>query len=294
MTATSETLYELVAHEQGDFKIAYKIGLNNLDVNKSDRQKVRSAAHLLSETVGKALHYLGSHGRIKSVNWKPTADFIPLVDKWFDLLNSCSFEGKPSRSPFRANQNQREVLEQMISFMSNARVCNKVYPFIRGLIITSKSLLSLFHDLNKLYDIKFIFTRRLNQDILEHLFGMIRQMGSVHDHPNCLSFKYRMKKYILGKNHSLTSRGINTSFKTENVSCNVKIKDYSSISSPIQKQKEVTDQVDERCLSGTICTKIGPSTEIEEVESEESESFVIPENESEGFKYVLGYTARKF
>ncbi|XP_039966688.1 uncharacterized protein LOC120778773 [Bactrocera tryoni] len=41
---------------------------------------------------------------------------------------------------------------------------------------------------------------RLNQDVLENLFGVIRLKGGLHDHPDRKEFKYRLRSYILGHN----------------------------------------------------------------------------------------------
>jgi len=50
----------------------------------------------------------------------------------------------------------------------------------------------------------------LNQDVLENSFGILRQMGNAHDHPDPLSFKYRMKRYILSRKHVLVAINANT------------------------------------------------------------------------------------
>jgi hypothetical protein len=35
--------------------------------------------------------------------------------------------------------------------------------------------------------------RRLNQDVLENFFGVIRAKGGLQDHTNALEFKYRLR-----------------------------------------------------------------------------------------------------
>lgn len=53
-------------------------------------------------------------------------------------------------------------------------------------------------------------TYRLNQDALENFFGCIRAKGGLYDHPYKLQFTYRMRQYILGKNHKCISFDQNT------------------------------------------------------------------------------------
>lgn len=49
------------------------------------------------------------------------------------------------------------------------------------------------------FDVKYIFTRRLNQDILENFFSYIRLMGGAYDHSIPVQVQNRLKLYILGK-----------------------------------------------------------------------------------------------
>ena len=48
------------------------------------------------------------------------------------------------------------------------------------------------------YDMTYVITNRLNQDVLEHFFGAMRSKGALNDHPSPQDFKYRLRKYILG------------------------------------------------------------------------------------------------
>lgn len=74
--------------------------------------------------------------------------------------------------------------------------------------MTNSSLRLLFEDLKKRFSTKYILTYRLNQDVLEIFFGAIRSKGGLHDHPDTLEFKYRLRSYILGRNEgSLSSFG---------------------------------------------------------------------------------------
>lgn len=63
----------------------------------------------------------------------------------------------------------------------SSTVCGKEYPFQKGIVITSKSLVSLYDDLRKRFNINYLLTRRLNQDVLENFFGIIQQMGNFVD-----------------------------------------------------------------------------------------------------------------
>lgn len=49
------------------------------------------------------------------------------------------------------------------------------------------------------YNIQYILTAILNQDVLEIFFSYISGMGGANDHPSPLDLKYRLRWYIMGK-----------------------------------------------------------------------------------------------
>lgn len=71
--------------------------------------------------------------------------------------------------------------------------------------MTNTSLKLLFEDLVARFGIKYILTYRLNQDVLENFFSTIRAKGGLHDHPDALEFRYRLRSYIMGKNEGALS-----------------------------------------------------------------------------------------
>lgn len=76
-----------------------------------------------------------------------------------------------------------------------AAVCD-----MRGIIQSSLALKGLFNHLKTELNTKFILTRRLNQDILERMFGYLRAKGGgLHDHPSPLELKYRIRASIVGE-----------------------------------------------------------------------------------------------
>lgn len=78
-------------------------------------------------------------------------------------------------------------------------------PFQHGVTLSSKSAIFLLHDLKQRFALNFLLTRQRNQDVLENLFGIICQMGRTNNYPCPLSFKQRLKSYILSHKHTLVS-----------------------------------------------------------------------------------------
>lgn len=85
--------------------------------------------------------------------------------------------------------------------MSNAILPNKntMEFFQKGIVMSCNALEMLYVYLNEHYNVQFIYTYRLNQDILENFFFAIRSKGGLPDHSSPKQFKYRIRKYILGK-----------------------------------------------------------------------------------------------
>lgn len=44
-----------------------------------------------------------------------------------------------------------------------------------------------------------------NQDVLENFFGTIKAQDGLHDHPNTLEFRYRLRSYIMDNNEGAYS-----------------------------------------------------------------------------------------
>lgn len=55
----------------------------------------------------------------------------------------------------------------------------------------------LYKYVQNCFNMEYILTNRLNQDILEHFFGAIRSRGYLNDHHFPKEFIYMMRKYIM-------------------------------------------------------------------------------------------------
>jgi len=60
-----------------------------------------------------------------------------------------------------------------------------------GILISNKSLKNLLNDLKNIYGLEYIIGRKLNQDVLEHLFSFLKGMtGSASSNITSLNFKH--------------------------------------------------------------------------------------------------------
>lgn len=182
------------------------------------RQRVKFATQLLSKSCANAIQYLGKKGLLESKNWNATVKFISFVDQWFDEMNSRMYGDKQERCAFGMHfELQADILNGMVDLISTMKVnkSRSLYCFQNGITLYCKSLIGLLDMLKHSHQLHFIMTRKLNQDCLEFFFGCIRQMGSTHDHPDAVSFKYRLKKLMIGKEVALVSEKSNVSQNEE-------------------------------------------------------------------------------
>lgn len=70
--------------------------------------------------------------------------------------------------------------------------------FQKGILLCNKSLREMLVFIKHKYstaefEIKYILTRRLNQDILENFFSYIKSVGGTYDHPTPIEVKNRLR-----------------------------------------------------------------------------------------------------
>jgi len=150
------------------------------------------------------------------------------MDTFFDLMNvskdlRIDEPGKnhpAQKLPFGAAlDEQKMMLLDTKDFISKMRVEGKtdLLPFQRGAILTCTAMPMLHDHLTKLFpqETLEIFTYRLNQDVLEQLFALVRAAGATYTHPSPVEFKYRIRKVLLGRNPEIVLNDKKTNVKKE-------------------------------------------------------------------------------
>ena len=89
---SKEHFEDLLSLDNGDFRYCPKLTTGHLYVRGNERQHVRTATELFSETVSKAMEYLLGDRN------KDQAKIISTIDQWFDVMNSrAKFNNKNNR-----------------------------------------------------------------------------------------------------------------------------------------------------------------------------------------------------
>nr|CAH7759843.1 unnamed protein product [Callosobruchus chinensis] len=303
-----------------ELTLAHKLTPHHLCLKGSLRQKVRPAVQLLSNSVAQAVNYAGENGLMpKDSYWKEAAVIVQLFNDWFDLLNSRSkiVANCPTRNAYGTNLDEQTVLlDKMSDLVNSMRVGNHkgIIPFQKGILLTSRSLKALLPYLQEKYNVEYILTSRLNQDVLENFFSYIRGMGGANDHPSPLDFKYRLRWYILGKHSAaIFTESRNTIESSEPCLSNI------STENPLQSAVSTSEDIclTQKMLSNLVENTVGSkepqfeeetilqSTFVEAPYLEDhaidqdifklAESYEIKEKiHRDSLKYVAGFVAYKF
>ena len=195
--------------QKSDLKIAYKLETKHLDVKGPERQRVSLAALVFSNSSAEAIRFCGLNGYLdeeseKCEDYEDCADFLKLINDWFDILNSKRKYGfkRECNSYGLDLEYQNSILNLVTDTMKSMKMGKhrSLLLFQKGIILTNTSLQQLFPYLEQKYghnfDMSYIMTARHNQDILENFFSYIRAMVASRDKPSALQFKYRLKWYI--------------------------------------------------------------------------------------------------
>jgi hypothetical protein len=182
-------------------RLCPKLTDRHMQPNGFQKMRVKYATQTLSHTVSAAVETYMSLGRLPS-SACGTAELVSKLDQTFDCLNSSTFNSpKGLRRPITHNSPHEKFFQEMLTFIPNIKVINKdttkdvtsTLKCLKALRVTINATLQLWNQLKE-SGLKFLCTRRLNQDCLENFFGQIRQQGGNSDNPTAFQFGSAFRK----------------------------------------------------------------------------------------------------
>jgi len=192
-------LYKEQCSCESEFRLCPKLTTKHINLTSFSKMRVSLAAQVLSATVANALDL------IYEERAKCTAEFIHIMNKWFDVMNVKNlYEGKRCRNtdlnPFTSINDERlKWLEtDFIQYLNNWKdaVANRPGQFtakqrkqmllsdqtLYGLKLTCKSTVAIVRQLLTA-GAPFVLTSHINQDPLEQFFGHCRHKAGSNDNP---------------------------------------------------------------------------------------------------------------
>jgi hypothetical protein len=199
---TKQHFVELISNDQNDFKLCPKLSYVHVDCKGNDRQRVKYAVQLLSNTVSKAFVFKFGDSFLEQ------AKIISVIDAWFDVMDSRSkFHWKPNKcglgvheeKQIEALRNMEDLVNSMYFGKDETSLSKK--PFQIGIVVSINSTLDLYTELKK-EGLSYLLTSRVNQDALENVFSQIRALGGNNTHPTSVETINRIRTICLTKNVS--------------------------------------------------------------------------------------------
>lgn len=273
-------------------KMCPKLSKKHIFPNTFEKMNVRLASQVFSKSVASAIKTLVHLNKFvqRKTCALSTAQFVAKIDKLFDCLNSKKlFDKNPYRSALQENNTISEYLIEMISYFEEIvpNTSQKIYC-IDGMIQSLKAIIQLSKDMFSSYDKSncyYILISRLNQDVIENLFSLVRYTNGCNNNPSISELNSILAKII-------SVKLINQEF--ENTNCeeddaNFLYKDLQSYSLEEYSSNEIheTDVFEETDeVSNSIINEIvaNLNTEIE------ISSNAIASNSE---RYVCGYVLFK-
>ena len=163
--------------------------------------RVCSATQILSHTVAAGISTYVALGQMPDEAIH-TAEFLEAVDGLFDSFNPRNLrENKPLRRPITdgSQSSHWSHLRKCANLLQTLQVGNAKasLPCVKGWPMNINALQMLWSLFKPEYSMTFLFTSRLNQDVLENLFSVIRGRGGHRDNPNPVHFQAAFKQVIV-------------------------------------------------------------------------------------------------
>jgi DNA transposase THAP9 len=184
----------------------------------NQKMKVKLAAQALSTSVADALDFCEQKLKLPQFSGAgPTASFIRIFDRLFDILNSRSPVSRSFKAPLRINNEflWRPFLEKARKYIMTLRESRggklmtssqRKTGFV-GFVTCIQSVQELFDRTVKTDCVKYLLTYKISQDHLELFFGCIRQMGGCNNNPTVRQFKAAFKKLLVRNQVKATDHG---------------------------------------------------------------------------------------
>ena len=163
---------------------------------------VRLAAQTLSSSVANAIQFLDVSMKLTQFqNSGPTVNFLRVIDRTFDILNSRCPHAKGWENYLKS------AAEYLLSLVAKQEGKNKEQKllsthrrktFIIGFVAAIKSTIQMANEMFSLKEKPFdyLLTYKFSQDHLESLFSCLRSKGGWNNNPNSMQLKYTLRQML--------------------------------------------------------------------------------------------------
>jgi hypothetical protein len=214
--------------EKFEFKLVPGLSRANINPGQFGKMRVGNSTKIFSHTTASVLNDLASSGDVEK-DAKSTAWFCDKFNEWFDIMSNHSYvsalySSEISRDTLTSSITgaKLQALRDFVDLISRLDVrgprgiCAAWKPWQKGIILSTKVVLSLHEDLVVRGNYKSLLTARLTQDALENLFSQIRGCGDAH--PSVTHFRQCLKLITMSQ-YMETPKG--SSYAIDNANTNL-------------------------------------------------------------------------
>ncbi|KAJ8047188.1 DNA transposase THAP9 [Holothuria leucospilota] len=183
----------------------------------------------LSSSVADAIDFLRDDLHLPQFSGsEKTTEFIRIVDKLFDFMNSRSPHAKGYNQPMRLTNltGRKKWLMETKEYLGELKdatgqsltKCRRKTAWV-GFMMTIESVTEICHNLlTNSQPAHYVCTFKMSQDHLESFFSRIRRRGGWNNNPNCLQFKWALRA-ILQKNSACHPRVLTSLLMSQRMPC---------------------------------------------------------------------------
>lgn len=196
---SGKSIYKIYHSEQGS-TVFDKLTDKHLYYDTFDKMRVGFAVQIISNSVSEGIKHMIESGIFDDDEERQEAQntvvFLKNMNELFDILNAkhCTDENTLKRGLSSQNIEQLVEFSHYVSCI-NSLGASKVY-WISGLEQTVNAIIQLCETKFPIDENFVLFTRRLNQDAIENLFGLIRAQGGNNRNPSLLEFLRTLSKIM--------------------------------------------------------------------------------------------------
>lgn len=195
-------LYELERNKVT--KMCPKLTEKHINPNNFEKMRVSLATQIFSRSVAagiKTTLQLKKFTNVSEQLSENTANFIERVDNIFDCMNSgSSFDKNFAKSGLKKYNEVYESIKQFMTYIQNVRLHEgkkKTVYCLNGIEHTLRGTLLLWEDICEFNEnIDFLLTKRLNQDVVENLFSLLRAKGGNNKNPSVHEINMLLAKIL--------------------------------------------------------------------------------------------------
>lgn len=176
-----------------------RLTYHHVNLQPFKEMNVSKAAQVLSHSVSVGLNMLVDQGKLP-VAARNTARFCKIFDNLFDTFNSSSmYSPKALKCALSNDSKHWKFLDEAEDYILKLEHQGKhsELPTIQGWLRNIRSLRLLFTEVKS--DMKYVLTRRISQDMLEHFFARVRARGGNRDTHSAQQFRFAYRAACLDK-----------------------------------------------------------------------------------------------